>query len=83
MKAQQVLQSEAPSAKQADSAVHAAHRRLYTAAQVIYLLQISPSGFFALKRRGQLPCLDEIRFGHSVRYRADLVDRFIAGRKAR
>ncbi len=83
MSRDQALQAEAASPEQSAGAFKAIHRRLYTAAQVIALLQISPSGFFALKKRGQLPFLEEIRLGRSVRYRADLVDRFIAGRKVR
>lgn len=55
--------------------------RLYTASQIISLLQISRSGFYALKRRGQLPFLHALHFGRAVRFRADLVDRHLAGKR--
>lgn len=62
---------------------HVAERRCYTAAQIIAKLQISPSHFFNQRRLGRLPFLEELkpRLGRSVRYRADLVDRYLAGRK--
>jgi len=56
-------------------------RRCYTTAQVIAALQIPRSSFFDLKRAGQLPFLEELkpRTGRRIRYRADLVDRYLAG----
>lgn len=60
---------------------HGRGHRCYTAAQIVGFLQISKCSFFALKRRGQLPFLEELRprVGRSVRYRADLIDRYLAG----
>lgn len=56
-------------------------RRCYTVAQLLVLLTIPRSTFFELKRRGKLPFLEELkpRIGRSARYRADLVDRYLAG----
>lgn len=74
------LQSSAAPAQQPDSGTH----RSYTAAQIIGFLQISRSSFFEWKRRGLLPFLAQIEgLGRSVRYRADLVDRHLAGRSVR
>lgn len=55
--------------------------RCYTVAQLLDMLTLSRSTFFELKRRGDLPFLDELkpRLGRSARYRADLVDRYLAG----
>ena len=56
--------------------------RCYTTEQVLAALQNMPlSTFTALKRRGKLPWLQELkpRAGRRVRYRADLVDRWLAG----
>lgn len=55
--------------------------RCYTVAQLLDMLALSRSTFFDLKRRGDLPFLDELkpRLGRSARYRADLVDRYLAG----
>jgi hypothetical protein len=53
--------------------------RCYTTAEVRRLLKIGRRSFFELKRRGQLPMLEELRprLGRIVRYRADLVDRYL------
>lgn len=55
--------------------------RCYTLAQVIEKVQIPRSSFFMLKARGELPFLEELkpRVGRRARYRADLVDRYVAG----
>ena len=55
--------------------------RCYTAAQIITLLQLPTRSFYDLKRRGKLPFLEELqpRLGGRIRYRADLVDRYLAG----
>lgn len=75
------LQAVTSSAKQPSGSLNPAHLPCYTADQIVGLLQISLSGFFKLKRRGQLPFLEELRprLGRVVRYRADLVDRYLAG----
>jgi hypothetical protein len=54
--------------------------RCYTTAQVLMLLQVKASTFHHLKRAGKLPFLEELkpRVGHP-RYRADLIDRYLAG----
>ena len=54
--------------------------RCYTRAQVCEKLQIARASFFDLKRRGQLPCVEECRprIGRLARYRADLIDRWVA-----
>lgn len=55
--------------------------RCYTVAQLLELLTLPRSTFFDLKARGALPFLEELRprIGRSARYRADLVDRYLAG----
>jgi len=54
--------------------------RCYTVPDVLALLKLSRSSFFDLKRRGKLPCLEELRprLGRNARYRADLIDRWLA-----
>lgn len=55
--------------------------RCYTVAQLLDLLSLSRSTFFTLKGTHQLPFLEELRprIGRRARYRADLVDRYLAG----
>ena len=55
--------------------------RAYTVAQICERLPMARSTFFELKRRGELPFLEELkpRAGRVVRYRADLVDRWTSG----
>ena len=55
--------------------------RCYTVAQLLELLQLGRRTFFTLKKAGQLPFLEELkpRLGRRARYRADLVDRYLAG----
>jgi len=54
--------------------------RCYTIAQVCAALQIKRRTFYTLRDAGKLPFLEELkpRFG-GPRYRADLVDRYLAG----
>lgn len=56
--------------------------RCYTVADVITKLQMSTRTFRRLQRAGKLPFLEELRprLGRIVRYRADLVDRYLEGR---
>lgn len=53
--------------------------RCYTVAQILELLQIPRRSFFTLKKAGKIPCLEELqpRIGRRIRYRADLVDRYV------
>lgn len=55
--------------------------RCYTVPQLLQLLQIPRATFFQLKKTHGLPFLEELkpRLGRSARYRADLVDRYLAG----
>lgn len=55
--------------------------RAYTVAQICVLLQFNTRTFFRLRQKGQLPFLSELRprLGRVVRYRADFVDRYLAG----
>jgi hypothetical protein len=55
--------------------------RCYTVAQLLDKLSLPRSTFFELKQRGDLPFLEELkpRIGRTARYRADLVDRWLAG----
>jgi excisionase family DNA binding protein len=53
----------------------------YTVAEVCELLQLAPSSFYEARAAGRLPFLEELRprIGKKIRYRADLVDRYLAG----
>ncbi len=55
--------------------------RCYTVAQLLDLLALSKSTFYDLKRQHQLPFLEELkpRIGRRVRYRAESIDRYLAG----
>jgi excisionase family DNA binding protein len=55
--------------------------RCYTVAQICEQLQLPRRTFHELKRQGRLPFLEELqpRLGRRLRYRADLVDRYLAG----
>jgi len=55
--------------------------RCYTVPQLLERLQLTKRTFRRLRAAGKMPFLEEIepRLGRSVRYRADLVDRYIAG----
>ena len=55
--------------------------RCYTTPELLRKLQMSKSTFGDLRRAGKLPFLEELRprLGRKVRYRADLVDRYLAG----
>jgi hypothetical protein len=54
----------------------------YTVAQLCEILQMSPRTFARQRKAGALPFLEELRprLGRRPRYRADLVDRYLAGR---
>lgn len=79
MSRQQRLQAVPRDPQREQRDAHVPARRCYSAAQIIGFLGISERTFFRLKRRGKLPFLEVLRVGGSVRYRADLVDRFLAG----
>lgn len=53
--------------------------RCYLTRDVCALLKMPPRTFFKLKRAGKLTMLEELqpRLGRVVRYRADLVDRYL------
>jgi hypothetical protein len=57
--------------------------RCYTIARLLEpdLLDMPRRTFFTLRKAGQLPFLEELkpRLGRRIRYRADLVDRWLAG----
>ncbi len=55
--------------------------RCYTVAQLLDLLTMPRRTFFTLKAQHRLPFLEELRprIGRRIRYRADLVDRYLAG----
>lgn len=57
--------------------------RCYTIAQLlgVNLLNMPRRTFYDLLAQGKLPFLEELkpRLGRSPRYRADLVDRYLAG----
>jgi len=53
--------------------------RCYLIPQVLEKLQMKERTFYDLRKAGRLPCLEEIRprLGRIVRYRADLIDRYL------
>lgn len=57
--------------------------RCYTIARLLQpdILDMPRRTFFTLKAEGKLPFLEELkpRLGRRIRYRADLVDRWLAG----
>lgn len=55
--------------------------RCYTVPEVLDKLQMKQTTFTRLKRAGKLPFLEELRprLGRKVRYRADLIDRYLSG----
>jgi hypothetical protein len=55
--------------------------RCYTISETLEKLQMTERTFFRLRRLGQLPFLEELRprLGRIIRYRADLIDRYLAG----
>jgi hypothetical protein len=55
--------------------------RVYTTADVLAKLQLTARTFSRLKKDQALPFLEEVkpRLGRYPRYRADLVDRYLAG----
>jgi len=56
--------------------------RCYLLPEVLEKLQMSETTFKRLRREGQLPFLEELRprLGRVMRFRADLVDRYLEGR---
>jgi hypothetical protein len=54
--------------------------RCYTTAQLLDILDMPRRTFFTLKAAGKLPFLEELkpRIGRRARFRADLVDRWLA-----
>ncbi len=57
----------------------------YTTAQVCQRISMRRTTFYALKAAGELPFLEEVqpRLGRIVRYRADLVEQYVANQFAR
>jgi hypothetical protein len=55
--------------------------RCYTVPEVLAKLQMPKTTFNSLRRAGKLPFLEELRprLGRRVRYRADLIDRYLRG----
>jgi hypothetical protein len=55
--------------------------RCYLIPTLLVLLQMSPRTFTRQRKAGALPFLEELRprIGRRPRYRADLVDRYLAG----
>ncbi len=56
--------------------------RCYTVEKVCADLDMNRRTFFRLRAKGELPFLEEVRprLGRKVRFRADLVDRYVEGR---
>jgi excisionase family DNA binding protein len=56
--------------------------RCYTVTEVIEKLRLPRSTFYKLRRRGELPFIEELRprIGRQARFRADLIDRYLENR---
>ncbi len=74
MNRQRAFQSPAAHPQQSE-------RRAYTVNQICERLSLPRRTFFHLRLHGRLPFLEEItpRLGRVLRYRADLVDRYVSG----
>lgn len=59
--------------------------RCYTRRKALEVLQMAPSTFTRLKAQGKLSCVVELepRLGRRARYRADLIDLYVAGQWGR
>ena len=59
--------------------------RCYTLPQVLVLLEMPRRTFTRLRSRGALPFLEELlpRIGHSPRYKAEPIDRYLEGQWTR
>ncbi len=77
MSRQRPFQATPAPAEQSHGRLH----RAYTVSQLCAVLELSRPTFFRLRRKGQLPFLEELRprLGRTVRYRADLIDRYLDG----
>jgi hypothetical protein len=66
--------------KEAPTTTTGAKRGCYTVKQVCETLKISRRSFDSLRQRGELPMLEELRprLGRRIRYRADLIERYLA-----
>jgi len=55
--------------------------RCYTVKDLMPMLHLGRTAFYAALREGRLPFLEELRprAGRKMRFRADLVDRYMAG----
>ncbi len=58
--------------------------RCYTQAELPAVFKMGRRTFYRLKKAHKIPCLEELqpRIGHRIRYRADLIDRWLAGQWA-
>jgi len=58
-----------------------ADRRCYTVSELLAALKMTQRTFTQLKAQGRLPFLEELkpRLGRRVRYRAEPIDRYLAG----
>lgn len=77
MNGQRALQAVSSPAEQPNRRTH----RVYTVTEICGFLKCSRRTFFELRLKGQLPWCQELkpRAGRLIRYRADLVDRYLAG----
>jgi len=59
--------------------------RCYRVPEILEKLQVSERSFYRMRMLGQLPFLEELspRLGRLRRYRADLIDAYLAGRFGR
>ncbi len=85
MTRQQALESPASGLEQPQGHRHRAHRQLdrgcLTITEVCERISLSRTSFYRLRDAGELPFLEEVqpRLGKRPRYRADLVEHYVAG----
>jgi excisionase family DNA binding protein len=70
-----------PARQGALNTAHRPQQGVYTVAQVCERLSIPKRSFYTLLKKGQLPMCEELqpRIGRIVRFRAEPIDRYIAG----
>lgn len=83
---QHAFKANTPPAQQTRRGLHLTHRPrqvdrgVYTIAQVLDRLSMKRRTFFRLRDQGHMPFLEEVkpRLGLLIRYRADLIDSYVA-----
>lgn len=83
MKRQQAGEPVPMDTQHGEAAGHIIRRRCYLLPELLQILQMPRGTFFLLKRQGKLGAIVEElqpRVGRVMRFRADLVDRYLDGK---